>query len=100
SIYNNNEDLRQTFTVSTDVDKARDVIKLITDKINSFEYINHNKGKEVLVMADSLSSDRIKINITFWYDPAKSNQINSQTKSEIMLAVFQELRSAGIEFRG
>ena len=100
SIYKKKEDLSQTFTVSVDIENAKNIIKLVTDTVNSFPFVNRSKGKEVRVIADSLTSDKVKISITFWFDEIKFSDPLTQTKSEVMLAVFSELKKSGCSFRG
>lgn len=100
SVYKTNNDLSQSFSVSVDIDHARDAIKLITETVNKFDFINHDKAKEVKVVADSLSADRVKITVTFWYNVSRMKQNESYSKSEVMLSVFQQLRAAGYQFRG
>jgi small-conductance mechanosensitive channel len=100
SIYKTNNDLSQSFSISVDVDHARNAIKLITETVNEFDFVNHDKAKQVRVVADSLSADRVKITITFWYDQTKLKHNESYSKSEVMLTVFQALRKADYQFRG
>jgi small conductance mechanosensitive channel len=100
SVYKTITDLSQEFSVSVDIEHARDAIKLISETVNKFHFVNHSKEKEVKVLADSLSSDRVKITITYWFDSHKLPENESTAKSEVMLLVFQELRKAGYQFRG
>jgi small-conductance mechanosensitive channel len=93
-------DMRQEFTMSTELEKARKAVDIVTQTISSTEHVLNNETKPVKVIVDSLNGDKVKLNVTFWFDTKKFEGSRSGTKSEIMLEVFDRLDKEGIKFSG
>jgi small conductance mechanosensitive channel len=96
--YQNRDNLNQEFSLSVDVTDARKAMQIIDHAINSFDYVMRPPGKQANVIADSLSGDKLKLTATFWFDTTKFKSNRLETKSEIMIEVFNQLQKAGIKF--
>ncbi|HEX8514739.1 MAG TPA: mechanosensitive ion channel domain-containing protein [Bacteroidia bacterium] len=100
SKYKNADDLSQEFTLNVEPGDTRRAIDVIKDGIHSFDHVLQTPGKPVKVLADALSSDKVKITAVFWFDTKKFNASFSEQRSIIMLEVFDRLKEAGIKFWG
>jgi small conductance mechanosensitive channel len=99
--YSNDDNLsRQEFTISVDATKVREAIKIINDTIQSFDYVMKANDKHVKVIIDSMSSDKVKLLVVFWFDTDKFKGSRSGSKSEIMMAVFDKLEEKEYKFTG
>lgn len=96
--YQNRDNLSQEFSLSVDIDDAKKAMEIITQAVNAFDYVMRPPGKEPTVVADSLSSDKVKLKVTFWFDITKFNTSRVENKSAVMLEVLQQLRAAGVRF--
>lgn len=97
---NDDNNLRQEFTLSVEAVKAKQAVKIITDTVNSFDSVMKGKDKHVKVIIDSLAGDKIRLLVIYWFDLEKFNGSRSNTKSEIMFAVFEQLERAGYSYSG
>lgn len=97
---NDDNNLRQEFTINMDTAKAKEAGKLIRDTINSFDSVLKNKDKHVKVIIDSLLEDKVKLLVIYWFDIETFKGSRSDTRSEIMLAVMDRLNRAGYRYSG
>ncbi len=97
---NDDNNLRQEFSLNVDSTNAKEAIKLIANTVNAFDSVVKGKDKHVKVVIDSLSADKVKLLVIYWFDLEKFNGSRSNTKSEIMLAVFEKLKQAGYSYSG
>lgn len=97
---NDDHNLRQEFTLNIEAVKAKEAVRLITDTVNSFDNVLKGKDKQVKVIIDSLSGDKVKLLVIYWFDSEKFKGSRSNTKSEIMFAVFDKLNEAGYKYSG
>ena len=99
--YQNNENnLKQEFSINIETKNAQKGVKIISDTINSFEFVMHNPTKKTKGIIDSLDDDKVKLLIIFWFDKEKFKGSKSNTKSEIIFAVFEKLDKAGYTYSG
>lgn len=92
--------LRQEFSLSIESGKVKEAVKLITETVNQFDYVLKDNNKHVKVVVDSLSGDKVKLLVIFWLDNEKFKGSRSGTKTEVMLAVFEALNTAGLKYSG
>jgi small-conductance mechanosensitive channel len=97
---NNDTDLRQEFFIQIEESKAREATKLIRDTIASFDFIMKRPEKPIRTAIDSLTGDKVKLQVVFWFDTAKFKGSESETKSDVILAVLDALRKNEIKFAG
>jgi small-conductance mechanosensitive channel len=97
---NDDNNLRQEFTLNLERANARVAVKLITETINSFDSVMKEKEKHVKVIVDSLTGDKIKLLVIYWLDIEKFRGSRSDTKSVIMFAVFERLEREGYNYSG
>lgn len=97
---NDDNNLRQEFTINMDKTKAQEATKLIKNVINSFDSVLKNKDKHVKVIVDSLAAEKVKLLVIYWFDVEKFRGSRSDTRSEIMLAVMNQLNLAGYQYSG
>jgi small-conductance mechanosensitive channel len=97
---NDDTDLRQEFTLSVESTKAEEAMKLIESTVVSYPSVLHKEKKSVKVVIDSLSGDKIKLLVIFWFDHEHFKGSKSGTKTEIMLKVSKMLHEHHIEFSG
>jgi small-conductance mechanosensitive channel len=100
SKYKTADNLSQQFTLNINVTESRKTIQLIKEAVHTFDHVLETPEKPVKVIVDSLSGDKIKLTIVFWFDTKKFNASFSEKKSEIMLTVFETLRKNDIDFSG
>jgi small-conductance mechanosensitive channel len=100
SIYTADNKLRQEFIIMVNPDNAREAMKIIEDTIDSYEHVLHTTEKRVVVLADSMSTDKVKISAVFWFDTDRFTGSKSATRSDILLEVFSKLKQADIIFSG
>lgn len=96
---NDDNNLHQEFAISVDTAVAKEAVKLIETTIHSFNAVN-SKTKPVKVVVDSLDDDKIKLRVIFWLDGTTFKGSRSDTRSEIMFAVFDALNKAGYKYSG
>jgi small conductance mechanosensitive channel len=95
---NDDNNLRQEFAISVESAKAKEAIALITRTIGDIN--GEAKGtRPVKIVVDTLQGDKVKLLVIFWY-MAGFEGSRSDTRSEIMLAVFDALAKAEIKFSG
>ncbi len=94
---NDDNNLRQEFSISVEAGNAKEAIQTISDEIHSFDSVLKSETKNVKVIIDSFSGDKVKLLVIYWFDIKKFNGSRSNTKSEIMLAVFEKLNAAGFK---
>jgi small-conductance mechanosensitive channel len=99
-LYKNINDLSQEFSLSIAPGDTRKAISIIKDTLRSFDFILKTPEKPVKVIAESLSSDKVKVTATFWFDTINFKFSFSEKRSEVMLAVFEKLREADCSFSG
>jgi small-conductance mechanosensitive channel len=97
---NDDNDLRQEFSISVDTKKVEEAVELIEDAIKSFSSVIKNEKKSPKVVADSLSGDKLKLLVIFWFDSDHFKGSKSGTKTEIMFNVFKKLNEKEISFSG
>jgi small conductance mechanosensitive channel len=97
---NDDNHLRQEFQISVESSKVREAINIITDTVSSFDYVMQGTDKPVKVVIDSMSSDKVKLLVIFWFDTENFKGSRSGSKSEIMMAVFDQLGKQGYKFSG
>ncbi|HKC66961.1 MAG TPA: mechanosensitive ion channel domain-containing protein [Bacteroidia bacterium] len=95
---NNDNNLRQEFSINIETNHAQKAAKIITDTINSFAFVMHSPTKKAKVVIDSLNGDKIKMLIVFWLDKEKLQGSKSDAKSEIIFAVFEKLNQVGYSY--
>ena len=93
-------DMRQEFSISVEVRKARKAVEIIQQAVASFEYVMNTENKPVKVIVDSFTDERAKLTVVFWFDTKKFEGSRSGTKSEIMLEVCDRLEKENIKFSG
>jgi small-conductance mechanosensitive channel len=93
-------DMRQEFSLSVDPADARAAIKIIDQSISGVKFVHHHEKKAVKVIVDSLRSDKATLNVIFWFDTTRFEGSRSETKSEIILQVLDDLKSANIKYSG
>jgi small conductance mechanosensitive channel len=97
---NDDNDLRQEFTISVDTKKIEEAVKLIEEVIKSFPSVIKNEKRLPKVVADSLVGDKLKLLVIFWFDSDHFKGSKSGTKTEIMFSVFKKLNEKEIGFSG
>jgi small conductance mechanosensitive channel len=95
---NDDNDLRQEFTISIDNKKAEEAVKIIEDTVRTFSSVIKNDKKNVKVIIDSLNGDKVKLLVIFWFDSEHFKGSKSGTRTEIMFAVFKKLNEKEIAF--
>jgi len=95
---NDDNDLRQEFSISVETEKAEEAMKLISQTVNSFNSVLKTENRPVKVIIDSLNADKIKLLVVFWFDSGHFKGSKSGTRTEIMFAVFKKLKEAGYKF--
>jgi small-conductance mechanosensitive channel len=100
SKYKTADNLSQQFTLNIKVTDSRRAIQLIKDAVHKFDHVLQTPEKPVKVVVDSLSGDKIKLTVVFWFDTTKFHTSFSEKKSEVMLNVFDALHKNEIEFSG
>ena len=93
-------DMRQEFSLSVEPQHLRQAMDLINESISKFSFVHRHRHKAVRVILDSLSGDRAKLTVIFWFDTSKFEGSRSETKSEIILQVLDDLKNAGINYSG
>jgi small conductance mechanosensitive channel len=91
--------LRQEFTINVSIDDVEKAVKLIAECINKFDVVLKKTDKQVKVNIDSLSADKVKLLVIFWFDSTLGSS-GADTRTEVMLAVFKRLKEAGYKFSG
>ncbi len=97
---NNDNNARQEFNISVNIIDAKKAIRVITDTINAFDVVVKNKENAVKIIIDSLSGDKAKLLVIFWYSFVDFKGSRSGSRSDIMLTVFEKLNEAGIKYSG
>ncbi|MES2763752.1 MAG: mechanosensitive ion channel domain-containing protein [Bacteroidota bacterium] len=97
---NDDNHLRQEFMISVEAAKAREAIKIIRDTVASFDYVMKAVDKPVKVVIDSVSADKVKLLVIFWFDTENFKGSRSGSKTEIMMTVFDKLAEKDYEFSG
>ncbi|MEO6305521.1 MAG: mechanosensitive ion channel domain-containing protein, partial [Bacteroidia bacterium] len=97
---NDDNNSRQEFTISVNIEDTKKAIKIISDTISAFDFVNTGNGKKVKVIIDSLSGDKAKLLIIFWFDIINFKGSRSESRSELMLSVFEKLAEANIKYSG
>ncbi|HET6228113.1 MAG TPA: mechanosensitive ion channel domain-containing protein [Bacteroidia bacterium] len=97
---NDDNDLRQEFNISVDVKKAEEASKVIQDEVQSFPSVLKAKEKPVKVIVDSLTGEKVKLLVIFWFDSEHFKGSKSGTRTEIMFSVFRKLDEKGYAYSG
>jgi small conductance mechanosensitive channel len=97
---NDDNDLRQEFTISVDSKKAENASKVIEEIIKSFPSVLKTEEKSVKVIVDSLNGDKVKLLVIFWFDSNHFKGSKSGTRTEIMFAVFRKLDEKEFAYSG
>jgi small conductance mechanosensitive channel len=97
---NDDNDLRQEFTISVDSKKAENASKVIEETIKSFPSVLKTDEKSVKVIVDSLNGDKVKLLVIFWFDSNHFKGSKSGTRTEIMFAVFKKLDEKEFAYSG
>jgi small conductance mechanosensitive channel len=97
---NDDNDLRQEFTISVDSKKAENASKVIEETIKSFPSVLKTEEKSVKVIVDSLNGDKVKLLVIFWFDSDHFKGSKSGTRTEIMFAVFRKLDEKEFAYSG
>jgi small-conductance mechanosensitive channel len=97
---NDDNDLRQEFSISIDAKRVKEAVTLIEDTVGAFSSVIKSDKKSPKVIADSLAGNKLKLLIIFWFDNEHFKGSKSGTKTEIMLSVFKKLNEKEIEFSG
>jgi small conductance mechanosensitive channel len=97
---NDDNDLRQEFSINVDTKRADEAVKLIEEGIRAFPSVIRSERKSPKVIADSLAGDKLKLLIIFWFDYDHFKGSKSGTKTEIMFNVFKKLNDNEIAFSG
>jgi small conductance mechanosensitive channel len=92
--------LRREFFVSIDAKKVKEASEVIRQTVHSFSVVKNSSDAPVKVIADSLSSDKIKLLVIYWLDHSTFKGSISETRSEILLAVLDQLSEKEIAFSG
>ncbi|MGZ3932513.1 MAG: mechanosensitive ion channel domain-containing protein, partial [Bacteroidia bacterium] len=100
SKYFTDNDVSQEFSINVDVSQVRVIAALIVETIHDFDIVLNENGKKTKAVADSLSGDKIKLNIIFWLDVSKLKGSRSEARSAILLSVFDKLNENGYKFSG
>jgi small conductance mechanosensitive channel len=98
--YKNQDSLSQDFSLSLEPGTAEKAMTLIRETVHSFDKVLKVPEKPVRVIVESMSGDKVKIKIAFWFDTEEFKGSFSETRSEIMLAVFNALKKEGYAFSG
>jgi small conductance mechanosensitive channel len=97
---NDDNDLRQEFTISVDAKNAEDAAQLIEDTVKSFPSVIKTDKKTVKVIIDSLNGDKVKLQVIFWFDSEYFKGSKSGTRTEIMFGVFKKLNEKEYAYSG
>lgn len=97
---NDDNNLRQEFTVNVEIDQMHEAIRLIREAVGSFDIVLNTGKKPVKVIVDSLNSDKVKLRVIFWFDMTAFKGSRSGSKTDIMMAVFEQLKQHNIKFSG
>jgi small conductance mechanosensitive channel len=97
---NDDNDLRQEFTISVDSKKAENASKVIEETIKPFPSVLKTDEKSVKVIVDSLNGDKVKLLVIFWFDSNHFKGSKSGTRTEIMFAVFKKLDEKEFAYSG
>lgn len=97
---NDDNHLRQEFTISVAAKQAEHASKLIEETVASFSYVLKDAGKSVKVIIDSLNGDKVKFLVIFWFDKDHFKGSKSGSRTEIMFAVFKKLNEKEYAYSG
>lgn len=97
---NDDNNLRQEFTINVDAAEAKNAVKLIMDTISGFDYVSKGKSQGVKVIIDSLVGDKAKLLVVFWFDINKFKGSRSGSRSDVMFTVIEKLKAANYKFSG
>jgi len=96
---NDDNNLRQEFSISVEAAQTKNAIELIRKTVSSFDYVMQGE-KPVKIVVESLSGANVKLLVIFWFDTAKFKGSRSGSKSEVFLAVLEKLNEAGYKYTG
>lgn len=97
---NDDNHMRQEFFVNVPVDDVERAVPLVTESVSNYNAVLKTGNKTVKVVVESLNADKVKLLIIYWLDSAHFNGSKSGTRTEIIFAVFNKLKGAGIQFSG
>lgn len=97
---NDDNNSRQEFTLNVAIAQMHEAIRLIREAVVSFDFVISTDKRAVKVVIDSLSSDKVKLRVIFWYDLAAFKGSRSGSKTDIMMKVFEQLKAHEIAFSG
>ncbi len=97
---NDDNDLRQEFTINVETKNAESASKVIEETVGSFPSILKTEEKSVKVIVDSLNGDKVKLLVIFWFDSNHFKGSKSGTRTEIMFAVFKKLDEKEYAYSG
>jgi small-conductance mechanosensitive channel len=95
---NDDNNMRHEFSISVDTAHLKEAMHQIRKTVSSFDYVLKGKEKPVKVIIDSLKGDKVKLLVIFWFDKSTFKGSRSDSKSEIMFAVFNALDKADFKF--
>ncbi|PBQ31057.1 mechanosensitive ion channel protein MscS [Sphingobacteriaceae bacterium] len=96
---NDDNNLRQEFSISIESSKLQEAVILIKKTVSNFQYVM-NEERPVKVVVDSISGDKIKMLVIYWFSAKAFHGSRSGSKSEIMMAVIMKLNEAEVKFSG
>ena len=97
---NDDNDLRQEFTINVDTKEAESASKAIAETVESFPSVLKTEEKSVKVIVDSLNGDKVKLLVIFWFDSNHFKGSKSGTRTEIMFNVFKKLDEKEYAYSG
>lgn len=96
---NDDNNLRQEFVVNVGVDQMENAISLVEETVSSFDFVVEDDKRPVKVVVDSLSSDKVKLKVIYWFDPAYKGS-RSGARTQVLIGVFEQLKEKEINFSG
>jgi small conductance mechanosensitive channel len=96
---NDDNNLRQEFLLSVDIGQMHEAIALLKESVTKFDFVMKTDRKPVKVVIDSLNADKVKLRVIYWFDVAFKGS-RSGSRTEVMMAAFEQLKQHGIKFSG
>lgn len=93
--YTIDDQLRDTFDIHiSSTNNIEEVIDIILEEVNSFQYVLKNKKASVLI--NSVVGGKTSLAVNFWYSLRGTRARNGKLKTEIIIAVSKKLKEKGI----
>lgn len=97
---NDDNNLRQEFSLSTEHRELRKQMELIKTTISALPAIGLSNPQPPKVLIDSLAGDKVKLLVVYWFNKQNFNGSRSGSRTEVLMAVMDALTQAGFKYAG